>query len=326
MSTQANIETLADYYAGLLAYQYRGLPRARKTIRLFAKQLMADLLFHKILDAFNLETASGEALDIIAKYVGVVRASGVAEDKPFFRFIDMATETAPYTDEHGFRDMRDASVNSDGIFYASGLTDAGRTLLSDTAFRQVIKMKIALNHFNGSFGGISDFIERFCPGSVYCVDHADDQNMFIEYGIAAHAPLGQGVIDAFLPRVAGCRVGINYVSITPSLEGLGLTWVQTPGGSGSATVTSSVTTLTLGGFVASPAPTVSWILQPASGVTPTVVSSGLSAHLSLTGDIGQQMGGSGYLYAKVLGHVRYSGNYMYFTSSKLPYTIRTQTS
>lgn len=60
------------YLASLLIIQYYGKPKATETIKALAKMFPVDLIF-KVRDAFDLDTATGEALDTVAKYVGVNR-------------------------------------------------------------------------------------------------------------------------------------------------------------------------------------------------------------------------------------------------------------
>ena len=60
------------YLSSLLIIQYWGKSRARQTIEAIAKMFPVDLIF-KVRDAFDLDTATGKSLDILAKYVGVSR-------------------------------------------------------------------------------------------------------------------------------------------------------------------------------------------------------------------------------------------------------------
>lgn len=60
------------YLASLLIIQYNGKKKATGTIEALAK-MFPDKLILQVRDAFNLDTATGKALDTLAKYVGVVR-------------------------------------------------------------------------------------------------------------------------------------------------------------------------------------------------------------------------------------------------------------
>ena len=60
------------YLSSLLIIQYSGKPKAKATIEALAK-MFPDKLIMEVRDGFDLETATGKALDILAKYLGVQR-------------------------------------------------------------------------------------------------------------------------------------------------------------------------------------------------------------------------------------------------------------
>lgn len=60
------------YLSSLLIIQYNGKQKASATIEALAK-MFPDKLIMQVRDAFNLDTATGKALDTLAKYVGVNR-------------------------------------------------------------------------------------------------------------------------------------------------------------------------------------------------------------------------------------------------------------
>lgn len=78
------LRELTDYYATLLAYEYRGLPNATRQMQLYAKQAVADLLAQSVRDAFNINTAVGAQLDTIGKYLGQTRQVAPGVTLPYF--------------------------------------------------------------------------------------------------------------------------------------------------------------------------------------------------------------------------------------------------
>ncbi len=60
------------YLSSLLIIQYWGKPKAKATIEALAKMFPIDLMF-AVRDAYDIDTATGKALDTLAKYVGVNR-------------------------------------------------------------------------------------------------------------------------------------------------------------------------------------------------------------------------------------------------------------
>lgn len=63
----------AEYLKNLLIIQYTGKPKASATIKAVAKMFPVDLIF-AVRDGFNLETATGKQLDILAKYIQASRS------------------------------------------------------------------------------------------------------------------------------------------------------------------------------------------------------------------------------------------------------------
>lgn len=66
-------QEIIDYYANLLIMQYLGKPRASETVKTFVGPYIMDQLPVASQNAFDLETAIGAQLDVIAKYVGATR-------------------------------------------------------------------------------------------------------------------------------------------------------------------------------------------------------------------------------------------------------------
>lgn len=66
-------EQIAEYYAGLLILQYIAKPRAFATIKALTLPVVMDQLPNLVRDAFSVDTAIGDQLDTIGKYVGASR-------------------------------------------------------------------------------------------------------------------------------------------------------------------------------------------------------------------------------------------------------------
>lgn len=75
------------YLSSLLIIQYHGKQKARATIEALAKMFPVDLMF-AVRDAFDIDTATGKALDVLGKYVGVSR-----------NYIDQGGEVKTLTDD-----------------------------------------------------------------------------------------------------------------------------------------------------------------------------------------------------------------------------------
>lgn len=66
-------QELIDYYASLLIMQYSEKPNAVAMIKALVEPVIMDKLPLDVMDAFDIDTAVGDQLDIIAKYVGISR-------------------------------------------------------------------------------------------------------------------------------------------------------------------------------------------------------------------------------------------------------------
>lgn len=66
---------IAKYYVDLLIIQYRGNTKARATVDALVTEVIMDQIPTEVQNAFNLDTAVGAQLDILAKYAGVSRNS-----------------------------------------------------------------------------------------------------------------------------------------------------------------------------------------------------------------------------------------------------------
>lgn len=70
----AEIDDLVGYYSNLLIKQYHDKAKAKATVEAVVRGMLSDLVFKAVGEAFDLTSASGAQLDILAKYVGVKRA------------------------------------------------------------------------------------------------------------------------------------------------------------------------------------------------------------------------------------------------------------
>ena len=66
-------EEHSEYYANLLIFQYRTLPKARAHIKALATAAFCGGILLKMLDGFSIDRAEGIQLDILGKYIGLTR-------------------------------------------------------------------------------------------------------------------------------------------------------------------------------------------------------------------------------------------------------------
>jgi hypothetical protein len=87
----ATDQELYDYYANLLIIQYAGKEKASETIEAVVKQIIMNQLPLDVENAFDIDEAVGDQLDVIGKYAGVTRRNGTItlDDDDFRTFIKL---------------------------------------------------------------------------------------------------------------------------------------------------------------------------------------------------------------------------------------------
>lgn len=199
-----NLLEVVAYYVRRLIIQYSDKPKAQGTVALFVKQMIADDVASLLLHAYDLDTAVGPQLDILAKYIGIQRGIGLPESPPKFSFVDYDAELPQGT--HGFA-LYDGSSPADAglLSYAAHSTP---TDLSDSSFAFMLRLKVAINHLDGTYAGIQQFVADHLADWVTVTDN---QDMTLTYTVAADTPVAPTILAAYLPKPIGVQKIISYV-------------------------------------------------------------------------------------------------------------------
>lgn len=205
MSQLQQLQTATDAYAQLLVLQYRGLPKADATIKILTKQALADLLLLQFGPAFDLDLAVGPQLDILGEYIGVSRYQQDILDLPYFGF----KLYAGGGNVNGFTSYF-GGVNTTGVFYRYSNQGVPNTTLTDAAYAFLLKLKIILNHADGTLSNIMESLNMFLPGQVQLIDN---QNMTLTYNVQPSVPIGGGILALFLPKPMGVGITVNLLTI-----------------------------------------------------------------------------------------------------------------
>lgn len=239
----AQLKAAVDYYSTLLLFQYRGNPRASATIKIYAKQAIADMLEVDVQNGFGVDTAVGAQLDILGKYVGVPRNIGDPVPRPYYSFSDSDGTIRP----NGFQDATNPAQNAAAIWYSALFLGSENTALTDAAYLLIIKLKIILNANDGTLASIQQFLHDFLPGLVALTDNKD---MTLTYTLSNRIPVAPNVLKAYLPKPMG--VGVNFITVTAAVtpDPLAKTLNVPHGDHGLHTVTSDDATCAAGGGVA----------------------------------------------------------------------------
>jgi len=158
-----------NYFANLLIIQYHDKPKAVATIKALLSilnpinQATGNWLINDIRDAFNLDTAVGEQLDWIGKYVGVDRFYSGFKIGNQFSMVTYNNTTAN-ADQFGFSTYSTPILA--GFLSYNSLTGYSNNQLSDNDFRTLIRLKILKNNSNASYASIDSAINTIFEGNV----------------------------------------------------------------------------------------------------------------------------------------------------------------
>ncbi|HGH3561192.1 TPA: DUF2612 domain-containing protein [Acinetobacter baumannii] len=128
----------ASKYIALLTSQHRDKPNFRKTVEAIINPLIDCLEFlNSLNDKFDLETATGDQLQILADWVGAPNSIPNSIPVSYFGFQGQSGSLT-------WREIDDPSIKS-GYWRESGMSGYTALKLSPQLFKRVIKAKILLN-------------------------------------------------------------------------------------------------------------------------------------------------------------------------------------
>ena len=178
-----------------LIWQYRTKPKALKTIKAINKE--TENTFKnaiQIADILNIDTATGYALDLIGRHVGVSRVLPTALKKEYF----------------GWLEDESALPFGIGDFYRYGDALSASVILNDGDYRFFIKARITKNYQNGTLSNIVKSIKFVIGANGNVIDlqnmsmniilNSDHLNSLLFYAISK--------MDILVRPV-----GVNYQSI-----------------------------------------------------------------------------------------------------------------
>lgn len=185
-------------YTGLVTSAHNQKPRFMATLAALA-QPMVDLtaLLESMPGKFDLDTAVGEQLDAVGRWVGISRNVPVTLNDVYF------------------------SLDIEGLGFDQGSwkgrfdPDTGLTRLDDETYRLVIRAKIGANHWDGTLESTRDILNTIFRGGTY-VFVQDNQDMTMTVGIAGIIPSAVFLAllsNGFIPlKPEGVRIRFTIVT------------------------------------------------------------------------------------------------------------------
>ncbi len=204
---------LIDYYTNLLIIQYHDKPKARATISAYIAILMIYDVAIKARDAFNLDTAEGNQLDTIGKYVGADRiVYGTSFTRAYFGFAEYG-DSGPFT-YNPF--MKYRATVPDEKWYSYRETGRSLFALTDSELLTIIKLKIIQNNAAPSTQLIDEL------NSILFVDpmiFTDRQNMSVGYIFPERMRTLMTIAqsEGLLPKPSGVSLTISFTGDTTAV-------------------------------------------------------------------------------------------------------------
>lgn len=177
--SQDEINDIIEKYVELIILQYNDKPKAAQQIRDYVRGILSDGLILKIRDAFDIDTAIGNQLDILGKYIGIDRNGQQIAfnfDQNLFSTVDSPSELTlpaygtvseaqfPLVDSHIFNIEDDVTTTQ---------------ILNDENYRFILKLKIIQNNINHSESAIDSAVNITFGGKL--IPSGSDGQMIMTY-------------------------------------------------------------------------------------------------------------------------------------------------
>lgn len=200
-------DALISYYVNLLVLQYKTLPNAQGTIAALVTQEIANQIYSQVLNGFDLDTAIGAQLDILASYVGAPRE--IFSYDPTIPYFALYSYTTTPPSNVGFASYTDTTAPVDN--WLSYTTSETTFVLSDGQLRQLIQYLIVLHMDPHTLSSIDILLQTFFGN--YCT-LTDNQNMTVQYTHLSSDPGTLfGIVNELdlLPHPAGVSISVVEV-------------------------------------------------------------------------------------------------------------------
>lgn len=185
-------------YLNLITSEHRDKPKFVATVTAnLAVGLRLQELLASLTEKFDIDTAVGQQLDVIGKWVGITRNVAIPISGVYFSW------------------NGDFSVGWEYGVWQPNLSPVDVTSLPDDVYRTLIRAKIAANNWDGTTDGAYKIWDQVFPTVTILIQ--DNQNMSYDLALVG------GIIDSltlalltggYIPlKPEGVRVNVYYVSV-----------------------------------------------------------------------------------------------------------------
>ncbi len=163
-------DQLIAVYVSLLIMQYNLKPKAQATISTLVSAAVAKLIYQQVENAFDITTAVGAQLDILAKYVGAQRIIyGLSITKVYFQFRYAADLPPPATSFNGMADVSNPITS--WFFLTVRDFDASVITLTDGQLSTLIQYLADVESLDFTVQNVDDIFVKFFGTYVTWVDN-----------------------------------------------------------------------------------------------------------------------------------------------------------
>lgn len=187
-----------DDYVALVTSAYASDPQFIEVVRLVTSvQVRVQNLVESFITLFDVDTAVGDQLDIVGKWAGISRNVSIPATGIFFSWDDVYT------------------LGWDFGVWQGDLNDNTISVLPDSAYRTLIKGKIAANQWNGTTEGAYQIWDSIFTGvTILIQDHQDmSYDLILVGGIVDNLTLSL-LVNGYIPlKPEGVRVNSYYIPV-----------------------------------------------------------------------------------------------------------------
>lgn len=203
------MEELKKYFSDLLILQYKNKPRAKATIEALVQNAFSDttgkIFPIKVQNSYNLDTATGEQLDVLGKYLGRDRVLAFAVDNVF----KYATYDLSSNPDTGYNDYQEEVTSYPYAEYR--YSQYSYEKIGDENYRKILKMLAFLRGKTLTLQNIDIALKDVFKGNIYVIEKPKE----LEYHVAQDFfPLltDQSRLDTafkkYFPKPMGCSMTV----------------------------------------------------------------------------------------------------------------------
>lgn len=213
---EEKINSIVKYYKNLIIFQYINKPKASATIEALISQIISDGLVFQIEGAFDIDTAVGEQLTILGKYVGVPRTiRGAPVSRTFFEFTDY--DIVDVTGFIGFRTY-DENPEPGSYFSSYSISENSVYTLTDAELRFLIKVKRNVNNTRSTYANIKKIVYEDFQNELQVFDNKDmSMTLISSLGVSELTLIA--IIENILPFPACVDINLFSVEYPDSIFG-----------------------------------------------------------------------------------------------------------